>query len=284
MWQAAAMNPSKHSTSSILILSCLLSCLWSHDAAAWGNVGHRITGLIAERLLTPTARQQVQQLLGEESLAVAATDMDTQRTTLNTRWPAADRWHYDNQPVCNANAGYCADGNCATQQIARFRKVLADKSIDRTERALALRLLIHMLGDIHQPLHMADNLDRGGNQLYVRLYAGGERYRLHEVFDTVLIKQLMGEQRISRYADGLLQRYQAQLPAWQQGNLNSWSEQTHQLAVTRTYGELPNFKCGQHDQTLTLSNIYVASAKQYIPEQLTKAGIRIAAVLNAILQ
>ncbi len=279
MWQAATMN----SPASRLLI--LLGLIWTHSAVAWGSLGHRVTGYVAQAMLTPAASQQVQQLLGEEPLSAAATYMDEQRASLSERWPAAEQWHYDNQPVCNGQSGYCRDGNCATQQIERFRKQLADKSVTRNERALALRLLVHMLGDVHQPLHMADNADRGGNSLNVRLYAGGQRYRLHEVMDTVLLRDLVGQQRISAYSDNLSQHYQAQLRGWQQADLHTWSQQTHQLAVTRVYGELPAFTCASRiTQTITLPYRYVQDARQYLPEQLAKAGARIAAVLNATLK
>lgn len=257
--------------------------LWSHHAAAWGSLGHRVTGYVAEPLLTDAARQQVRALLGEESLAAAATYMDVHRTTLSERWPASDKWHYDNQPIC-AQLAYCSDGNCATRQIERFRKMLANKQVGKAERALALRLLVHMLGDIHQPLHMADNADRGGNNLYVRLHTGGQRYRLHEVMDTVLLKESMGQQHARGYADDLRRRHQAQLPAWQRGTLQEWTQQTHQLAVKNSYGALPGFTCNAPLSTLTLTDEYVQHAKQYLPEQLAKAGARIAAILNATLK
>lgn len=266
----------------ILRLLILLGLICAHDVFAWGNIGHRITGDIAAAMLTPQAGKQVQQLLGEEPLAAAATYMDVQRKTLSERWPAADQWHYDNKPVCHSNTAYCSDGNCATRQIERFRALLADRSAARAERAMALRLLVHIIGDIHQPLHMADNADRGGNNLNVRLYAGGQRYRLHEVLDTIVLRDLIGRQRAKSYADTLRQRYQANSRAWQQGSPQTWAQEAHQLGMSRVYGALPGFACGERViATLTLPDAYVQDAKRYLPEQLAKGGARIAAVLNA---
>jgi cardiolipin synthase A/B len=204
----------------------LCSLLWLHDAAAWGNLGHRITGTIAESLLTAATRRQIHMLLGDESLTVAATIMDTQRARLSERWPQADRWHYDNQPVCGQQPAPCRDGNCATRKIEAFRAVLADRRAANDERATALRLLIHLLGDIHQPLHMADNADRGGNKIQVRLSAAGQQYSLHEVIDTVLVRELIGKQRTRDYALSLTRRYQAQLNDWQRGNMMAWAQQS----------------------------------------------------------
>lgn len=262
----------------------LVLLLTSTQALGWGGAGHRITGYIAEPLLSAAARQQVHQLLGDESLAAAATYMDLQRQSLSERWPQSERWHYDNQPVCGGQTNYCNEGNCATRQLERWRAILADRSASSAERALALRLLVHLLGDIHQPLHMADNRDRGGNNLWVRLDANGQRYKLHEVFDTVLIKQLMNHQGIERYASRLRKQFQAQRSEWQRGTPSEWAEQTHQLGLTHTYALLPGFACGvTYERVITLPPSYIQDARQYVPQQLAKAGMRIAAVLNVTL-
>lgn len=248
---------------------------------AWGGRGHRITGYLAEALLTDTARQEVQQLLGPEGLDSAAVFMDSERELLEQRWPESRRWHYDNRPVCAKAAGYCADGQCATRQIERFRKILGDRAAAKSERALALKLLVHMLGDIHQPLHMADNADRGGNDVQVKM--DGKVYRLHEVFDTVLVKQTTGDQSAQRQAARLQHRYRASLDNWQRGTVGDWAAETHRLAVGETYGALPHFTCNAPATNIELSPAYLQRAREYVPEQLAKAGARIAAVLNQTL-
>jgi hypothetical protein len=136
-----------------------------------------------------------------------------------------------------------------------------------------------MLGDIHQPLHMADNIDRGGNDVNVQWR--GKVYRLHEVFDSVLLREVTGKRGAARYADALLHNYDLRFKNWQRGDVALWAEETHRLAVQETYGRLPQFACNAHSAPpLILPDSYVQSAKQYLPEQLAKAGARIAAVLN----
>lgn len=263
----------------LLLLSSICICA---PAQAWGGRGHRITAFVAEALLNDAARLQVHGLLDGEGLDIAATFMDEQRETLRQRWPESPRWHYDNRPACAANARYCADGHCATRQIERFREVLHNREAAKEERALALRLLVHMLGDIHQPLHMADNADRGGNDVEVRL--AGKTYRLHEVFDTVLITQLTADLSARRYAARLLDRYRTQTAQWQRGTLDDWARDAHTLAVQDVYGGLPDFSCRTSGaQVIELPATYLQRAHVYLPEQLTKAGARIAAVLNQTL-
>ena len=254
------------------------------SAHAWGFQGHQITGLIAESLLTDTAKRQVEQLLGKESLAAATTYMDKQRSALSKRWHLSSHWHYDNQALCQFQP-YCLDGHCATYQIERFTAVLSDRKASTADRALALRLLIHMLGDIHQPLHTSDNNDRGGNSIKVRLYTGKRQYSLHEVMDTVLIKQLIGSQRLDTYAKQLKTTYQPQFSRWQAGSPKEWAAQSHFLATQQVYRQLPEFTCGIAPKTtLTLSESYVYAAKTYLPEQMAKAGVRMAYILNSTLK
>lgn len=261
-----------------------LTALHMNTALAWGNLGHRITGLIAEQLLSPAAHQQVQSLLGDESLADAATFMDTHRDELHEHWPDSPRWHYDNKEACGDRL-YCPDGNCATVQIERFLHVLADRHASRQERTMALRLIIHMIGDIHQPLHMVDDHDRGGNDVWVRMYPGAERRRLHEVFDTELVRDNVNHHRDYIYARELLSQTHSQASGWQHGDIDSWALESYGLGVKQIYGKLPGFACGKEmTNTLTLSPGYVRHAHELVAMQLAKAGARIAAVLNTTLQ
>lgn len=265
----------------VLALIGLIAMTLCSPAQAWGSRGHRITAHVAEALLTDAARREVRALLEHEGLDTAATFMDAEREMLEKRWPESPRWHYDNRPACGSDR-YCADGHCATRQIERFRKILGDRGAPQSERALALKLLVHMLGDLHQPLHMADNADRGGNDIQVEL--DGKIYRLHEILDTESVKQVSGKHSARRYATHLLKRYDARMADWRRGTLGDWAQESHTLAVREVYGALPGFACNTHGpDTVELSPEYLQRMREYIPEQLTKAGIRIAVLLNRTL-
>jgi hypothetical protein len=267
-----------------IIVAATFCVLHSDISFAWGNLGHRITGLVAEELLTPLAKHNVESLLGDETLADAATYMDTHRDEMRERWPESAKWHYDNREVCGDTLN-CRDGNCATQQIEHFLRVLADKNSPRQQRALALRLIVHMIGDIHQPLHMADNHDRGGNDVWVRMYAGAERKRLHEIFDTALLWDNLDHQRDTYYAHELLSRYRTQIKTWQEGDVTHWADESYQLGSSMVYASLPGFSCRKDEvHTITLPSTYALRAHQVVDIQLVKAGIRIATVLNTTLQ
>ena len=262
-----------------------IAALHMNNAMAWGNLGHRITGFVAQELLTASARHEVESLLGDETLADAATFMDTHRDELNQRWPKSRYWHFDNKEVCGGEL-QCRDGNCATQQIEHFRRVLADKTVPKSERALALRLLIHMMGDIHQPLHVADNHDHGGNDIWVRMYAGAERNNLHYIFDTEFVRDDIDHERDYRFAHELILRYRADIPRWQQGDVTAWANESYAIGKQDVYLPLPQFSCGDHgeSQTLTLTSSNVERTRKDVAIQLVKAGARSAALLNTTLQ
>src|SRR5579863_5171465 len=168
-------------------------------AFAWGPQGHRTVGAIADRLVTPAARAQVTQLL--------AADLDrfgnpSGRTTLESvavwadeiRGTAADRprWHYDDVPLCASapRESYCAGGQCNSAQLERLTAVLADSHADLRTRNEALKWIVHLVGDMHQPLHAADNDDRGGNGVQVALAGVKTRGResLHRAWDNDFVR------------------------------------------------------------------------------------------------
>jgi len=271
-----------------IALACgLLALGWQQSAFSWGDEGHRITGHIASALLTEPARQQLRELLGTDDLAQVATWMDDEREALNKRLPGSSRWHYENRAACDQTGNalrVCPQGQCLTRQIERFTTVLRNSQVSRTQRAEAIRMLVHLLGDLHQPLHLIDNHDRGGNDVLVLVPGEREPRRLHEVWDTRLVRMNMRRTDAAKYASSLLSHFQAQRVAWQSGNTEQWAGESYRIGKEYAYAALPGFVC----QTSTinnsivthLSNSYIQNARAAIDEQLAKAGVRIAFVLN----
>ena len=267
---------------------------------AWGAEGHRITGLVAAELLTAKARIRLNQLMPGADLTDIALFMDINRRELAEQIPGSDKWHYDNQPVClsKSYAEYCLHGNCASAQIPVYFKVLSNPAATSEARIQALRFLVHMVGDIHQPLHAADDDDLGGNLKFVLIPDNDLPRRLHGVWDSDVVKLALRGQRETDYAKALLARYQAkEIPQWQQwqqgqlGNLadvSSWMKESYQLSKTVTYEKLPNFVCGKPWQSsltvpFPLPQTYLDVATETVGVQLAKAGARIAWLLNQAL-
>lgn len=265
------------------IAACLVAAtlLCSSIAAhAWGYDGHRIAADVATGLLTPKARARLGELMPGVALADIASYMDEERMTLKRQLPGSDKWHYNNIPVCSkaTAAEVCPNGNCATARIDQLTAVLADRTKDQATRVFAVKALVHLVADAHQPLHAADDHDHGGNEIAI-----GSR-NLHSEWDTGLVKKLTRGQSTERYAEGLLSRYRSQLSNVQSGNATAWAGESHDLAVRVAYGALPGFACGRPTPRLDrLPASYYDAALPVVEWQLAKAGARIAFVLNNAL-
>jgi S1/P1 Nuclease len=195
---------------------------------AWNAQGHRLVALVATNHLTPAARQQVQTLLGDETLADVAVWAD--QYLLGNHQTSF--WHYVNIPPdaasydrdrdCPRQPGVATGGrgdtwrDCVVDRIRYNQQRLADTSLDRADRAIALKFLVHLVGDLHQPLH-ALGVERGGNGIRVSVFGSPDcRYddgtphpcNLHGVWDTELIarRRLSDQQYVAELERIITQR------------------------------------------------------------------------------
>jgi hypothetical protein len=270
-----------------MLLIGLLAVLASPRTRAWSASGHRITGEIATALLTPAARSQLRQLVGSDELSLVANYMDEERAALALSYPGSPSWHYDDRPACAGDtpyAQYCPAGNCGTAQVSRWSAVLADRAADPAQRAFAVRLLVHVVSDLHQPLHSANNADQGGNQILVLLPGTTQPQKLHKVWDVDFVDFATRGSSEPAYAARLLAQYASDVPTWQHGSVMDWAAETYELALQVAYHPLPGFACNWSvAKPLVLPESYVAGAVAIIPRQLARAGARIAFVLNSAL-
>jgi hypothetical protein len=270
----------------------------SAPALAWGPEGHRVVGEIASRYLTAEAQAQVTELLKNDRLAGGE---PSGRRTLGEIANWADEikdfewgkrrgsWHYDDISLCGAAdyAGYCRGGRCASAQLARQIDVLGDPRARLRVRNEALKWVVHLIGDIHQPLHAANRGDRGGNLVQVSFF--GERdnppygsLNLHAVWDVHLLSRLTaergGERTLVSAPIGEVDRR-----AWEKGSISDWIAESHALARDRVYAPLPG-SCGERIAgVVALDEAYYASTAPVIDLQIRKAGVRLARVLNDVL-
>lgn len=259
------------------------------SALAWGAQGHRITGLVAQRLLTPEASAGIKTLMGRTDLGADAMYMDVNKLALEKKIPGSREWHYDDRPVCDAQAAkrdYCPNGNCASTQITRHYRNLIDQHSTDDERRFAIYVLVHLIGDIHQPLHGSDHDDRGGNDIKVQftLPSGQKRStNLHSAWDTDFVKAAFTTTDERQIAQALVNRFSSSIGGWQHGSAARWLKDTYDYSSAFAYSKLPGFACAVDDfgtDKVTLDEDYVKQAVDAVPEQLAKAGARIAYILN----
>jgi hypothetical protein len=201
-------------------------------------------------------------------------------------------WHYDNRPICETpqEPPSCPpDGACASHALERQITILADKTAPLRQRNEALKFVVHLIGDVHQPLHEADNHDRGGNQVKVRFFDIAQDewgpLNLHAVWDTYLVERLIAKTPGGAWAIVRREGLSTESPDWVSGSLADWIEQSHRLGVNVTYAKLPTPQpCNQPTaNVLELGEEYYAATAPTVDLQLSKAGARLAKILNEAL-
>ncbi len=266
----------------------------AHDAHAWGAKGHRLTALIAEQLLSPSALAQTKLILGGMSLASASVDMDVNRPALAASHPGSDKWHYDDRPTCDADAPkthYCQGEHCASAKLIQYSRTLMNVQSSVATKRFALLIVTHLAGDIHQPLHAADHDDDGGNGI---LLTGiwDKKPKLHTVWDTDFVRLALERQKLKDKSDREIaailaaQISDADKEGWRKGRVDAWMQESYDLAVGTAYGALPDFACEvfkSGGKKITLSDTYIDKSVALIPDQLKKGGVRLAAILNRAL-
>jgi hypothetical protein len=244
-----------------IFIATLLFTLGGQSAHAWGCKGHQTVALIAEKRLTPEARQFVENLLTEnpadpqlkrycgnsahDLMAEASTWADDIRATAKN-----GPWHYIDIPrgaTRGSLAEFCGRGGCVTQAIAEQLTILKDKSKDAPARADALRYIIHFVGDLHMPLHASTNNDEGGNCTPVRYLRRWPQQNnnsftpnLHALWDTAIVERDMEGAEPPEYVNFLEAIFAPEIPKWAATgiHLDDWAWESHDLAENIAYGAL----------------------------------------------
>jgi nuclease S1 len=260
------MQPGFHAMRRILAAQVCVGVMTA-TGSAWGTTGHQIIAELAQRKLSAVAQAQVTNLLHGATLASVASWADDVRISRpeTARWHFVDipreATHYDAQRDCAPEA----QGDCVIAAIERFGRVLADRQRPESERADALKFLVHFVGDLHQPLHCIDDHDRGGNAVQVTLF--GQPTNLHAVWDSGLIG----------HAGLTVAAYVARLEAVDvdaSGTPILWAEEAHRAAIDHAY-VIP----ADHH----LDDTYYAANRPVLDVQLSRGGTRLATLLNEIL-
>ena len=247
-------------------------------AWAWGRAGHRASAKIAEARLTPEARALVRELLGPgESLADASTWADELRRDN----PETGPWHYVNTPIdetAHFEMKYCPQEGCVVRAVSEQRAKLVDRSLPRAERQKALRFVIHFVQDLHQPVHVGDRKDRGGNDLQLQFF--GEGSNLHRVWDSGISGKMCPDEDALRIEVETLVTPDT-TAEWARGWAGDWAEESFQAAKLA-------YKPPGADKMLTsgakLDDEYQRFAAPIVKMRLAQSAVRLSGVLNGALK
>ena len=241
----------------------------------WGVLGHRIVGQVAESYLTPKAKLEVHKILGTESVAMASNWADFIKS--DSVYSYLSNWHYINMDsglTANQVRSYL-EKDTATDiytKINSLIKELKNKRLAMDKKRMDLKLLIHFVGDIHQPLHVGHYDDLGGNKIKVLWF--NTSTNLHSVWDD----QLINFQQLSytEYTHAINHSTAKERLSWQKQPIREWIIESYQISE-QLYREIK-----QPDQKLSYRYNY--DHIQMLNERLLKAGVRLAGLLNELFK
>jgi hypothetical protein len=250
----------------------LIIFLIPYSSMAWGVLGHRVIGGIAETYLSAKAKAEIKKILGTESVAMASNWADFIKS--DRSYDYLGPWHYINLPA----------GLSATQFHERLKndtgtnlytklqfiiKELKKKNLPKDKKAFYLKLLIHFIGDVHQPMHAARPEDRGGND--IKLYWFNAPTNLHRVWDEHLAE--FQQLSYTEHIKAINFTTTSQRQTWQKQSLSAWIFESYQIAQ-KLYSEIKP----EDRLSYNYNYLHVATMNQ----QLLKGGVRLAGLLNEI--
>ncbi|WP_422003691.1 S1/P1 nuclease [Roseivirga pacifica] len=233
----------------------------------WGQIGHRTIGHIADQMLTKRAQKQVKRVLGTETLAEVSTWMDEIRS--DRAYDYANTWHY-----CTIPDGMTyeeapeQEGGDVIKAIETIIAELKQGGLSAEEEATKLKFLVHMVGDIHQPLHVGNGEDRGGNDVKVEWF--GSSTNLHSVWDSRMID---GKQfSYTEFADWVNHPTKAQVAEWQSATVREWAYESMSYR-DQVYAIPENGR---------ISYRYSYDNFDLVKQRVLQAGVRLAGIINEI--
>lgn len=254
---------------SILVLFTIFYTGISLAGNDWGKTGHRTTGEIAEKHLSKKAQKAITELLEGQSLAFVANYADDIKSDPDYR--KFGPWHYVNiDPEDNKYVREKASkSGDLLQGIEKSIAVLKDKNASREDKQFYLKMLVHFMGDLHQPFHVGRGADKGGNDIQVRWFNEGSN--IHRVWDSQMINSY--QMSYSELAENRKELTRKELKEMEAGQLLDWVYESREMANVLYDSVEIGEKLGYE---------YMYRWFPTVREQLQKGGVRLAKVLNEI--
>lgn len=248
--------------------------LFSSNIWAWGTTGHRVVAEIAEKNLSRKAKREIKKIIGNQKLAYWANWPDFIKS--DTSWKFADSWHYVNIPGNLSYDAFLTELDHSSEDNLYKRTLILIEELNKKELPLEkkqqyLYFLIHIIGDVHQPLHVGRAEDLGGNKVTVEWF--GSKTNLHTVWDSKLVD--FEKYSYTEYADVLNRLSKKEIKEVQDGSLENWIYDSYTVS-NKIYSEVTK------DENLKYRYQYLN--KERVEQQLQKGGLRLSKVLNEIFK
>jgi hypothetical protein len=306
----------------ILPLFMLPLIFQSSNALAWGDDGHKIVATVAWNFMTPAAKKQAKLILEnnkdtltENNFVAIAPWADKYRDAGRpdgVAYTGTREWHFIDTPLATtdedeaileaeakicpyvpqlegiASAGAPAN-DCIVNKIEQFANELKNPETSMDEKVFALKFIVHFVGDMHQPFHAIDDNDKGGNCVWIKTDHAPYPVSLHSYWDGQLVRNLEKSLRAEDYGYILAKRTEhLNYSEWTKGYTRDWAAESFKIGKNIGYKipteTLPTCDTENKNQPIELSKDYDKEADQIAEQQLQKAGVRLAAILNGVLK
>ena len=247
----------------ILVIYTLLSSF----ILGWGKTGHRIVGKVAETYLTKNAKTQIKKLMGHHDLSRMSNWADEIKS--DPSWKIANDWHWCTIPDGELYEKDKHSGK-AVEKVNDFISVLKNKKSKKKDRQTALKFLIHLIGDLHQPMHVGNGIDRGGNDIKLKWFNAPTN--LHKIWDSDLIN--LQELSYSEYSDYLmLNEDRGKIRKWQGDDVLIYIHESRDMRIQCYDFSGENLKWE-----------YFYKHKELLEKRLLQGGVRLSGELNRIFK
>ncbi|WP_053404942.1 S1/P1 nuclease [Persicobacter sp. CCB-QB2] len=233
----------------------------------WGANGHRAVGEIAEQHLSSKARKAILALMGDENLAMASTWADEVKS--DHAYDSCNVYHYVNMKGDETyeRSTKNPEGD-AVMALELMSSILKDPNATIEKKREAFRYIVHIVGDLHQPMHVGHAEDLGGNIVKVKWFRKDSN--LHRVWDSDIINYLdLSYTELARHV-GIPK--EAEVKEWQSAKVLDWVEESH-LIANELYDNVGDGNFGYR---------YVYDYKDVMYHQILKGGVRLAGYLNEL--
>lgn len=252
-----------------------LLCYLPFESMAWGANGHRVVGEIAESYLTASTKKKIRKLMGNETLAMGSNWADFIKSDTNYRYLSP--WHYVNfdSGISYEQMKSFLATDTAVDAYVKLNFMLNEmkrKDLPKDKKIMYLRLIVHIVGDLHQPLHVSAKGTTGGNQVRVSWFS--EASNLHRVWDDHMVEsQKLSYTEMTRAINFSTR---SQRKALQNQSMAEW------LYESYTLSNLIHDEIKQPNQRLGYEYNFKHQDTMY--QQLLKGGIRFAGILNDLFK
>ena len=291
-----------HPSAGIVAVTLAASVLAQYRALGWGNEGHEVVALIAFEQLQPPTKAFLNRIFAVDDgmsgmtlpekmmhAAIWPDQIKTEPSTpvsifgdlgVNDAEQSKPLHYVDFEGDSYNEATDCPNGQCAIRGIAECRKVLSDRASGPEARLEAVKFLIHLVGDIHQPLHVGRKTDKGGNDIKIAAFLSRRPrngFNLHSVWDNLIIQKT--DRDPNRYANSLVDGLSDDNKAdyGQETDPEKWAAESHKLAMEVAY---KNVDGSDLANGAALDSTYYQQALPVVEKQLCRAGIRLAKMLD----